>query len=127
MIDRTLSRYFEDVWNAGHVDALDDLLTADYVNHSPAIPNPPPGPEGLKPIVRAMRAAIPDLHYTILDLVIGDRKAAVYVQVTGTQVGPLFGLPPTGKPFELRQMQIEWFKGERIWQHWRITGSPDGR
>ncbi len=121
VIRRTISRYFDEVWNQGRVDVLDDLLTADYINHSPGVPNPPPGPDGLKPIVRAMRAAIPDLRYTILDLVIDDGKAAVYVQVTGTQHGPLFGVPPTGKAFDIRQMQIEWFRGDKIWQHWRIS------
>ena len=34
-------------------------------------------PADLKPIVRAMREGIPDLHYEILDLVASEDKAAV--------------------------------------------------
>jgi steroid delta-isomerase-like uncharacterized protein len=116
-----ITRYFQEVWNEGRVDALDDLLTPDYLNHSPSTPNPPRGPAGLKPIVRAMREAIPDLHYEILDLIATHDKAAVHLRVTGTQTGPLFGIPATGQRIDVRQMQIEWIKDGRIWQHWRIT------
>lgn len=118
---RIVTRYFEEVWNQGRVDALDELLTEDYVNHSPGIPNPRPGPADLKPIVRAMRDAVPDLHYEILDLVATSDKVAVFVRLTGTHSGTLFGIAPTGRSIDVRQMQIEWLRDGRIWQHWRIT------
>jgi hypothetical protein len=116
-----LLRYFNEVWNEGRLDVLDELLTADYINHSPGIPNPRPGPEDLKPIVLAMRRGIPDLRYEILDAVITADKAAVYLRVTGTHSGVLFGIEPTSRPIDIRQMQIEWFRDGRIWQHWRLT------
>jgi steroid delta-isomerase-like uncharacterized protein len=120
-VRRLITRYFDEVWNQGHLDALDELLTPDYLNHNPSTPNPPRGPGGLKPIVAAMRDAVPDLHYHILDMVVAADKVAVFVHVTGTQTGPLFGLPATGKRIDVRQMQIEWLKDGRIWQHWRVT------
>jgi steroid delta-isomerase-like uncharacterized protein len=116
-----VTRYFEEVWNNGRVDILDDLLTPDYRNHSPSIPNPRPGPADLKPIVEAMRAGIPDLHYEILDLIATPHKVAVYVRLTGTHTGTLFGIPPTGRTIDVRQMQIEWLENGRISQHWRVT------
>jgi steroid delta-isomerase-like uncharacterized protein len=120
-VSRLIARYFDEVWNRGHLDTLDELLTPDYLNHSPSTPNPPRGPAGLKPIVAAMRDGVPDLHYDILDMVVAADKVAVSVRVTGTHTGPLFGLPATGKRIDVRQMQIEWIKDGRIWQHWRIT------
>ena len=118
---QVITRYFEQVWNQGQLDALDELLCADYVNHSPSTPDPRPGPEGLKPIVREMRAGIPDLHYQILDLVAAQDKVAVYLRVTGTHEGMLFGIAPTGRRIDVHQMQIEWLRDGRIWQHWRVT------
>ena len=47
--------YFDEVWNKGRVELLDELLTPDYINHTPSSPNPIAGPEGLKPIVLEMR------------------------------------------------------------------------
>lgn len=118
---QVIVRYFESVWNRGEVDALDELLTPDYVNHSPSTPDPRPGPEDLKPIVRAMREGIPDLHYEILDLVASPDKAAVHVRVTGTHEGTLFGIPATGRRIDVRQMQVEWLRDGRICRHWRVT------
>jgi steroid delta-isomerase-like uncharacterized protein len=118
---RVVTRYFEEAWNQGRVDALDELLTRDYINHSPSVPNPAPGPSGLKPIIRAMRDGIADLHYEILDMVATPEKVAVYVRLTGRHTGPLFGLPPTGRAIDVRQMQIERLRDGRICEHWRIT------
>jgi ketosteroid isomerase-like protein len=118
---RVVTRYFEEAWNLGHVDVLDELLTEDYLNHSPSIPNPRPGPADLKPIIRAMRKGITDLHYEILDMVVTSEKVAVFVRLTGRHTGPLFGMAPTGRAINVRQMQIEWLRDGRIWQHWRIT------
>jgi predicted SnoaL-like aldol condensation-catalyzing enzyme len=116
-----IARYFEEVWNQGRVDVLDELLTSDYVNHSPSIPNPRPGPADLKPIVQAMRAGVPDLRYEMLDVIVDGDKVAVFLRVTGTHTGSLFGMAPTGRRFDIRQMQIEWLREGRICQHWRIT------
>ena len=116
-----VTRYFEEVWNQGRVDVLDELLTPDYRNHSPSIPNPRPGPADLKPIVMAMRAGLPDLHYEVLDLIATPEKVAVYVRLTGTHTGTLFGIAATGRTIDVRQMQIEWLEDGRISQHWRVT------
>ena len=114
-------RYFEEAWNQGRLEVLDELLTDDYVNHSPSIPNPRPGPADLKPIVRGMRDAIAGLHYEILDMVATSEKVAVFVRLTGRHTGPLFGIAPTGRAIDVRQMQIEWLRDGRICQHWRVT------
>jgi hypothetical protein len=116
-----VTRYFEEVWNQGRLDVLDELLTPDYLNHSPGIPDPRPGPEDLKPIVRMMRDAITGLHYEILDMVVEREKVAVYTRVTDRHTGPLWGFEPLGHAIDVRQMQIEWIRQGRIWQHWRLT------
>ena len=36
--------YFNEVWNKGAVDLPDGLLTENYINHTPSVPNPPKGP-----------------------------------------------------------------------------------
>jgi steroid delta-isomerase-like uncharacterized protein len=120
-VNRLVTRYFEEVWNQGRVDVLDELLTPDYRNHSSSLPDPRPGPADLKPIVAAMRVAIPNLHYDILDLVAAPDKAAIHTRLTGTHMRELFGIPATGRTIDVRQMQIEWIEHGRIAQHWRIT------
>jgi steroid delta-isomerase-like uncharacterized protein len=116
-----VTRYFEEVWNEGEVDVLDQIMSPDYINHTPSLPDPRPGPADLKPIVLAMRDGIADLHYEILDMVATADKVAIHLRVTGTHTGPLFGIPATGRKIDVHQMQIEWIRNGKIWQHWRIT------
>jgi steroid delta-isomerase-like uncharacterized protein len=114
-------RYFEDVWNRGDLDVLDELLTPDYVNHTPSAPNPAPGPQGLKPIVRAIREAFPDLHYEIADVIATPDSVVMRVVMTGTHRGDLFGLAATGRRVRVDQINIERIENGRIAEHWRVT------
>jgi steroid delta-isomerase-like uncharacterized protein len=114
-------RYFEEVWNRGKVDVLDELLAPDYVNHTPSFGSPPPGPNGLKPIVLAMRRAFPDLHFTIEDVVATPNAVAIRTTMTGTHDGDLFGIAPTHRRVNVTQIQIERLRGGRIVEHWRVT------
>jgi steroid delta-isomerase-like uncharacterized protein len=118
---RVIHRYFEEVWNAGHLDVLDELLAPDYVNHSSSLPDPTPGPAGAKPIVAAMRQAFPDLRYRIDQLVADDEAVAVRVTLSGTHRGDFFGIAPTGQRFEVTQTTIERFRDGKIVEHWRNT------
>jgi steroid delta-isomerase-like uncharacterized protein len=114
-------RYFHEVWNEGKVEVLDELLAPDYINHTPSVGTPAPGPYGLKPIVLAIRRAFPDLRFTIEDVVIGPNAVAIRTTMTGTHEGDLFGTPPTYRRIRVTQIQIERVKNGRIVEHWRVT------
>jgi steroid delta-isomerase-like uncharacterized protein len=116
-----IQTYYNEVWNKGNVDALDKLLSRDYINHTPSTPNPPKGAIGLKLIVKAIRTGFPDLHYEIKDIIVTKDKAVARVVMTGTQTGILFGIPPTGKHIEVNQINIEQIENGKITEHWRVT------
>jgi steroid delta-isomerase-like uncharacterized protein len=114
-----IKRYFNEVWNQGKLEVLDEIMSPNYINHSPGTPNPVPGPEGLKPIIAGLRKAFPDLHFTINNLVITEQQVAVHCTMQGTHNGDLFGMPATGKKVTVNQMQIERIKQGKITEHWR--------
>jgi steroid delta-isomerase-like uncharacterized protein len=116
-----IKRYFEEVWNNGNLDVLDEIISSDYINHTPGMPNPVPGPAGLKPIVAGIRKAFPDLKYLIKNIVISDDQVAVHTTMTGTHTGAFFGTAPTNKAIEVNQMQIERIVNNQIVEHWRVT------
>lgn len=116
-----VQRYFGEGWNQGKLEVLDELLGPAYINHTPSVPNPPPGPEGLKPIVAAIRKGFPDLHFAIQDIVVNDSMAVVRVIMTGTQTDSLFGIPPTGKKISVNQINMEKIRNGKIIEHWRVT------
>jgi steroid delta-isomerase-like uncharacterized protein len=116
-----IQQYFEEVWNNGNIDLLDALIAPGYVNHSSSVPGTPPGPEGLKPIVTAMRTAFPDLHYVIEDLVITADCIVARVTMSGTHTGDFFGIAPTNRKVSVSQINIEYLAAGKISQHWRLT------
>jgi steroid delta-isomerase-like uncharacterized protein len=117
--EKIIQRYFEEVWNQGKLDVLDEILDPTYMNHSPGMPNPAPGPAGLKPIIAGLRKAFPDLHFTIENMLVTEQQVAVHCTMRGTHEGDLFGLPATGKKIVVNQMQIERIKNSKIIEHWR--------
>lgn len=117
--EKIIRRYFDEAWNLGKLDVLDEIIDPNYINHSPGLPNPTPGPNGLKPIIAAIRMGFPDLHFQIDDIVISEDKVAVRCTMKGTHLGDLFGMPPTGKKVNVNQMQIEYIKDGKIVEHWR--------
>jgi hypothetical protein len=81
-----MRRYFDEAWNHGRSDILDDLISPNYVNHNPALPGLPPGPQGLKPVF----VAFPDINYTVEDQVIATGKT-VTISTTTTANCPVTG------------------------------------
>jgi steroid delta-isomerase-like uncharacterized protein len=116
-----IERYFAELFNQGRVELVPELLHERYVNHSPGSPDLPRGREGVTIVVQALRAAFPDLTYTIEDLVVGEGAVAARTTLRGTHTGVIFGLPPTGRKVEVAQLTIERFLDGRIVAHHRVT------
>src|SRR3989338_7334915 len=102
--NREIVKLYEEGWNnKDKLNIFDDIIATNFINHSPLLEHPQPGPEGLKPIVKAIFAGFPDLHYKIIDVVYGEDKVAIRSVLTGTQTGNFFGIPPTGKKIKVNQ------------------------
>ena len=114
-----LRRYFEEAWNRGQLDVLDDIVAAHYVNHDPAVPGLPPGPDGLKAIMTGFRVAFPDLHFSIEDQIAEGDKVVTRWSMRGTHAGEFMGMPPSGKQIITVGMQIERVVDGQIVEHWR--------
>jgi predicted ester cyclase len=68
-----------------------------------------------------LREGMPDLHYTIDDMVVGADAVAVRATMTGTHTGNFFGLAPSGRAVRVSQMTIEHFRDGQIVSHHRQT------
>lgn len=119
-VKEKMRRILTEAFSEGNVDALDDLLSPDFVNHNapPGIDN---GIEGVKRIIRDERRGVPDMMYTVLHE--GEEGDIVFQHalVTGTHLGPLFGVPPTGKPVRWREMHIARVRDGLCTEHWGVT------
>jgi predicted ester cyclase len=92
--NKAVVRRLLDVWEQGNIDLIDELLAPDYVNHSPATPEQPTGPEGLKGVVSIFRSAIPDLKMVVEDMIAEGDKVVLRYTLEGTHEGELFSIRP---------------------------------
>ena len=122
---KAIVRRFWGVWEQGNIDLVDEVLAPDYFNHSPGIPNQPPGPEGVKAVVAMFQRAIPDLRVVIEDMIAEGDKVAVRYTLEGTHAGELFGVPPTGRRLRIKSIAVERVSDGKIREHWRVTDSLD--
>ena len=94
---------FEEIWNQGNMDVIDERFASDYVGHSGATIE---GPEGAKRFVAMIRSAFPDYHYTVKDeFREADRVVHRWI-ATGTHQGAFQGISPTGKEVTLSGISI---------------------
>lgn len=112
---------FGEAINTGDVDAFDDLVDSNSVDHDPA-PGQQPGPEGYKVFFTEMRTAFPDLHVDVETLVADDDQVAFAYTLTGTHQGTFRGHEATGKSVKVRGMQISRFAEGKMTERW---GSSD--
>jgi steroid delta-isomerase-like uncharacterized protein len=111
-------RFWEEVFNHKRLERADAYVAQDYLDHG-ALPGQGPGLEGAKRQRWALYfVAIPDLHATIDDMVAEDDKVSVRFTVTGTQVGELMGVPPTGRRFDVGAMCIYRIVEGKVAEQW---------
>ncbi|MCX6022967.1 MAG: ester cyclase [Chloroflexi bacterium] len=93
-------RFYDEVLNAGRLDVLDEILTADAVYHNAAL-GEPAGREGAKARIAGLRTGFPDLHYTVEQFVAEGGTVAARFVIHGTHDGPFGGIAATGRKVQI--------------------------
>jgi predicted ester cyclase len=113
-------RYFAEIWSKGNLDLADELLGTPG---STAAGPPAMDPQRIKQIVAAMRAAFPDIEYTVAEMLVDGDKVMAYWTAQGTHRGEFRGVAPTGKRIDYRGFDLYRLAGGRIVE--RIGGLND--
>jgi steroid delta-isomerase-like uncharacterized protein len=123
----SVRRVFEEGWNEGRVEVVDECLAIDAVDRHEFTDDAPNAPAHLKSIIAMFRAALPDLHMAVEDLIGEGDRVAARVTMTGTHTGaPLFGVPAEGKAIRVEQFHIVQSDADgRGIQHWAAVGEDE--
>ncbi|MFQ6116758.1 MAG: ester cyclase [Candidatus Bipolaricaulia bacterium] len=113
-------RVYEEVHNKGNLDAADELLASDFVDHNPFGPNVPPGPEGIKQEFTVFRRAFPDLNATIEEIIAEGDKVVTRLTIRGTHKGEFMGIAATGKQMILSVIDIVRISGGKVAERWGV-------
>ena len=89
-------RYYEEVWNEGKLAVVNELFAPAYCSHNP-LPGQPPGREGVKKLVRALRDSTPNLKCEVEYMVAEGDKVAARMTLIGTCGRQVDGISLPGK------------------------------
>ncbi|MCD6289869.1 MAG: ester cyclase [Anaerolineae bacterium] len=116
-------RIFEEIWNQGKTDVIDEILAPDYVIHDPT--GDYTGPEGYRQFFASLHDAFPDVHFTLDDQIAEGEWVATRWTSVGTHTSPLMGIPPTGKQTTAVGITISRIVDGKVveeWNHWDLLG-----
>lgn len=110
-------RIVMEAFSEGRVEVLDEVLAPDFVNHA-GPPGLDRGIEGVKMVIRNERAGFPDLQYEVLQEIEDGDLVVQHCRVTGTHLGSIFGVAPTGRRVAWNEMHIGRMADGLVAEHW---------
>ena len=108
-----IAEFTKNVLNDDQIERTGDYFWDDMVEAVP-LPGQGPGVEGLKDVLRMMRAGFPDIHWTIEEQIEADDRVATRFTWTGTHQGPFMGIPATGQKVSVWGVVIDHFDGDKV-------------
>jgi len=114
-----LRRFVDEVLNTGNVDAADEFIAADLVDHS--LPPDVPGTlDGFKEWFSMFHAAFPDARWEIGVLLSRGNLVAREQSVRATHLGEYAGIAPTGRAVTTSEVGIVRFRDGRMEEFWGV-------
>ena len=109
-----------EAFSKGDLTVLDEVLAPDFVDHSFA-PGMPQDKEGVRYVVGRLRTGMPDVRMTV-DIELRDGDFVVHhLHGHGTNTGPAFGHPPTGRRIVWAETHIYRTRGPIVVEHWGVV------
>src|SRR5829696_8353328 len=117
----TLARRFIEARVKADLDALDEMMTPDYVSHAKLLPDQQPDREGEKWVAAQFAAAFSNRRLLIEDQVAGgDKVVTRFIVHTTHDRRELMGVAPTGRELTNRAIVIHRIVEDKIAEEWGL-------
>ena len=115
-----LQRWFDEVWNSGRAEAIDEMFAADGIAHglSEDPENPLKGPAGFKPFHTTFRGAFPNIEVVVEDMIAEGDKVVARCSVRGQHLGDHLGVAATKSDVDFGGIAIVRIKNGKIVEAW---------
>ncbi len=114
---RLAHRVWEEVWHQGDLSRIDELFASDFVRHDPG-GRELHGTDQNRQFISSMRAAFPDVRYTVDDQIVEGDKVVMRYRFEGTHLGEFQGMPPTRKQVNYTGILIYRITDGKIAEQW---------
>jgi steroid delta-isomerase-like uncharacterized protein len=119
--EKIFNRFWDEVVSGGNLDAIDELVADDIIEHEEGFPGQPPGKEGVRFYVTILREAFPDIKARVGNTLADGDLAAGEATLTGTHKGEFIGVPASDKSFEISSVDIIRVEDGKVAEHWGVT------
>jgi len=109
-------RFFEEGPSKGNLSNADELLSPDFVMHTPLPASP--GIKGINEVITTCRAAFEHLNVTIEDMIAESDNVTARFTARGIHKGDFMSLPATGKPVTMTGIEIFRIENGKIVELW---------
>lgn len=110
-------RFYEEI-DKGNLDAMDELVDENYIDHNPPpFPGLAPGREGLKQAFKIFWVATPGYHQIEEQIAEGD-KVVTRLTSYGKHEGDLPGAPRTDNDLKMTSITIHRIANGRLVEKW---------
>jgi steroid delta-isomerase-like uncharacterized protein len=116
--------WIDEAWSKGNLTVADDLLTDGFVLHDPVAGREVIGREAERGLIAGLRTSIPDLAFTIDDVVADGDNVTIRWIAEGTHGGELLGVASTGRPLAIRGVDMYRLEDGRIAESWTFWDLP---
>jgi steroid delta-isomerase-like uncharacterized protein len=115
-----IRRWFEEVWNKGREEAIDEMLSEEGVAHGlgDEARQKLRGPSDFKPFFRRFRGAFPEIEVVVEETISEGDKVAARCTVRGRHRGDTLGFKATDLPVEFEGVSIVRVKDGKIVEAW---------
>ena len=121
---KIIRRYYDELWNNWDLAVADELIASDIAFRG-SLSVVVQGLGAFKGYVNIVRAAFPDFHNTIEELIAEGDKVVARLTYTGTHRGELFGIRPAGKRVAYAGVAIFLLQDGKIRNGW-VLGDTMG-
>jgi len=113
-------RFLDEVVSRKNLEAIDEFVARDFIEHEELPPGVPPGLEGIKFFFAEWAKGFPDGRAS-LDMSIAEGDLVVgYETWRGTHTGEYLGMPPSGKTVAYKVIDIVRVANGKVVEHWGV-------
>ncbi len=115
-------KMFEEMWNNGNLDLVDEILAEDFVDYPPKryFTTPLQGRESLYDAVKGFREGMSNFHFEMLRMTAEGNRVFYLGRATGTHDGNLFGAPASGKQVNVVGINEFHLENGKIVERWGV-------
>lgn len=118
---KAVRRFNQEFIEQGRMDAFQDLVADDLVNHS-APPGPPNGPESMVYFLQhVLKAGFPNLTVEIFDPVAEGDRVTTRKAFHATHSGEFMGIPASNKSVTIHVIDIIRLRDGKYVEHWGLS------